>query len=113
MNRLKKIAFIALVAFLLFSLTRNIFTYQKTLFFYNALSREYTTEKEKNINLRTQILKKRDQAEVEKTIRNKLNLVKKNEIEILVPKPTPTPRPMKKPNHPIWYQWLTLFFASK
>lgn len=112
MERARKIFFFIVVLFLFFSLSKNIFDYRKTLSFYESFKKEYELEKKNNITLRTEILKNNDSNELEKTIRDKLNLLKSNEIAIIIPKATPTPAPAKKPVLPVYQQWLQVFFRQ-
>jgi len=112
MKLLKKIFIILLLIFLFSSLTKNIFNYQKRLKFYYEYKKEYEKEKKRNIALKTEILKKSDLNEIEKTIRNKLNLVKPEETVIILPPPTPTPTvPIPSPLPP-FQRWLHLFFVN-
>ncbi len=112
MNLVKKLLFLLLIVFLFSSLTKNFFDYKKNLRFHQQFKEEYEKEKKKNITLKTQILKKTDPAEIEKTIRNKLNLLRPNEIAILLPPPTSTPTPLITPFLPIYQQWWSLFFGK-
>ena len=73
---------------------------------------QYEEEKKRNISLKTQALKKSDPNEIEKTIRNKLNLAKLNEITIMIEDPTPTPKPIVTPVLPTYQQWYELFFKN-
>lgn len=109
MKALKNIVGIFLVVFLLFSLLKNIFNYKDKIKFYENYKKNFEGEKKKNIELKTEVVKKKSTTEVEKTIRNDLNLLKPNEIAIIIPSPTPRPvtiTPMPGEN---WQQWLELF----
>ena len=112
MERVRKIFLFIVVLFLFFSLSKNIFDYQKTLSFYESFKKDYEEEKKSNITLKTEILKNNDPNELEKTIRDKLNLLKSNEIAVIIPKPTPTPTPPKKPVLPAYQQWFMIFFKQ-
>jgi len=83
MKALKNIVGIFLVVFLLFSLLKNIFNYKDKIKFYENYKQNFEEEKKKNIELKTEIVKKKSTAEVEKTIRNDLNLLKPDEIAII------------------------------
>lgn len=102
-----------LVIFILFlfsSLVKNLFDYRNKLQFYQQYKKEYDKEKKENITLKTEVLKKTSQTELEKTIRNKLNLLKPDEVAIILPSPTPVPiipTPFPLPN---WQQWWNVFF---
>lgn len=90
MQTVRKTMLVLLSVFLFFSLTKTIFDYRNTLVFFQGFRTEYETTKHENIALQTSILRASDHNELEKTIRNKLNLLKKNEIAVIVPLPTPT-----------------------
>lgn len=110
MNLLKKVVLTLLVIFFLTSLTRNLTEYRKNLTFYRSFKKQYEEEKKRNISLKTQALKKSDPNEIEKTIRNKLNLARPNEITIMIQDPTPTPKLIITPQLPPYQQWYAVFF---
>ena len=110
MKILRTIILIFFVLFLFSSLVRNLFDYRNKLQFYQEYKGEYDKEKKDNITLKTEVLKKTSQTELEKTIRNKLNLLKPDEVAVMLPSPTPipiipTPIPLT-----VWQQWWKLFF---
>lgn len=107
----KRVVFAILALFLFFSLTKNIIDYKKTLNFYQSFKNDYEKEKKKNISLRTQTLKTKDMSELEKTIRDKLNLLKKDEIAIIIPQLTPTPQVASPRSKPVYLQWLQVFLG--
>lgn len=96
--------------FVLISLIKNIIDFQEKKTFYQGFQNEYETEKKRNITLKTQILKESDRNELEKTIRNKLNLLRPDETAIILPQPTPTPVIITPTTAPNWYQWKEVFF---
>lgn len=98
-----------LIAFLLFSLLKNIFNYNDKMKFFDDYRHDYEAEKKKNIELKTEMVKKKSVTEVEKTIRNDLNLLKPDEIALILPSPTPAPRRITPTTAPPWRQWLDLF----
>jgi cell division protein FtsB len=105
MQTVRKTMLVLLSIFLFFSLTKTIFDYRNTLTFYQGYQTEYETAKHTHIALQTKILRASDQNELEKTIRNKLNLLKENEIAVIVPLPTPTvfmPTPTPQPPYREW-----------
>lgn len=109
MQLIKKTIGIIFVIFLLSSLIKNVFNYTSKTQFFQDYKNDYEKENKKNIELKTEIVKKQSVAEVEKTIRNKLNLLKENEVAIILPVPTltiitPTPTPA-----PSWRQWINLY----
>lgn len=109
MQLIKKIIGVVFVIFLFSSLVKNIFNYTNKNQFYQDYKNDYEKENKKNIELKTEIVKKESVAEVEKTIRNKLNLLKENEVAIILPVPTLTiitPTPTRAPS---WRQWVNLY----
>ena len=109
MQLIRKIIGIIFIIFLLSSLIRNVFNYTSKNQFYQDYKNDYEKENKKNIELKTEIVKKQSVSEVEKTIRNELNLLKENEVAIIFPQPTiklivPTPTAA-----PSWRQWINLY----
>ena len=101
-----------LFLFLISSLTRNLFEYKKNYSFYENYKKEYEEARQKKTRLKTEILKKNDPNEIEKIIRNKLNLLRPNEIAIILPQPTPTPLIFTPTPLPVYQQWLETFFKD-
>ncbi|MFH1827101.1 MAG: hypothetical protein ABH812_01545, partial [bacterium] len=60
--------------------------------------------------LQTNILKSQDPYEVEKIIRNKLNLLKDGEVALIIPRPTTIPKKQKVEAKPVYNQWLEILF---
>lgn len=110
MKFLRKIVFFLLLLFFFSSLTKNLFDYGKKLSFFEDFRKEYEKEKKRNIELKTQLLKKSDPNEIEKTIRNKLNLLRPDEVVIILKQPTPTPTVITPTPLPNYLQWLKVFF---
>ena len=90
-------------------MTKNLFDYRKTISFYQSFKEEYEKEKKRKITLETNILKSKDPYEVEKILRNKLNLLKEGEIAIIIPKATPTLK-VEKIKKQIYIQWFEALF---
>lgn len=109
MKAVKNTLAVFLIVFLLFSLLKNIFNYKDKMKFFEDYRQDYEAEKKKNIELKTEIVKKKSVTEVEKTIRNDLNLLKDDEIALILPSPTPTPVRLTPTPAPSWKQWLDLF----
>jgi len=112
MNKVKKILFFAICIFLLFSLTRNLFEYKKNLSFYSSSRLAYEKTAKEQVQLKTELKKAESITEIEKTIRNSLNLARKNETILILPPSniqTPSPTPTYTPVH---YQWFTVFFRK-
>lgn len=106
----RKLILTTLVAFLIYSLSKNIFNYQKKFVFFEDYKKGLQKELEKNKKLKSEILKSQDYHVIEKNIRQKLNLIKPNEIAIILPKITPTPSLTPIIKKPPYQQWLELFF---
>jgi cell division protein FtsB len=110
---MKKNVFILLLGlFLLSSLIKSYSEYRKNVSFYNKYQADYQKELQNNTHLKTQIVKATDSAEVEKTIRNKLNLLKENEVAIIVPTPTSVPTTPTPAPQAVYKQWLNLFLKE-
>src|SRR3989344_6619591 len=112
MKILRKVVFFLLLLFFLSSLTKNLFDYRSKVSFYQSYLKDYEKEKKRNIELKTQLLKKSDPNEVEKTIRNKLNLLKPDEVAIILKQPTPTPIIITPTTLPNYQQWWNVFFSQ-
>ncbi|MEO6509310.1 MAG: septum formation initiator family protein [Patescibacteria group bacterium] len=105
----KKILITLILVFLFSSLIKNISEYRKNLSFYATYKKNYEDEKNRNNKLKMQSIKENDPAELEKTIRNKLNLKKPNEVAIIVPTLTPFPMTPTPSPMPIYQQWVKVF----
>lgn len=113
MFTIKRIILGFLILFFLSSLTRNFFEYRRNLEFYEGYQENYEEVKKRNNELKSQLVKNNDPYQVEKTIRDKLNLAKDDEIAVLLQDPTPTPTvisPTPVPNH---MQWFNTFFGNR
>jgi len=110
MKLIKNIAIFLLVIFLFSSLLKNLFTYSSKLQFFQQFKQDYDKEVKQNIELKTQVVQKKSPEEVEKTIRNDLNLLKNNEIALIIPSPTKVPQTVVLPPKSNWQQWWELFF---
>lgn len=87
----------ALLGFLVFalatSLVRNSAVILNNVPFYNQLKSDYEKEKDKNNELKLNVIKSKDPFEIEKLLRNKLGFVKANEQIIIIPDISPTVTP--------------------
>jgi len=110
MKLIRKIGFVFLLLFLFSSLLRNILDYKNKYQFYLDYKNDYEKEKKRNIELKTEVVKKKSLTEVEKTIRDKLNLLQPNEIAIILPTPSPSLISVTPTPAPNWQQWWQLFF---
>jgi cell division protein FtsB len=112
MGVLKRFFIGLLFVFLFTSLARNLFDYKKNYSFYEDYKNEHEKTLQENTRLKTQILKKSDPNEYEKIIRNKLNLLKENEVAVILPLPTPTIMHITPTPQPVPYQWYDVFFKD-
>lgn len=110
MRLVRKIIIIFFLLFLFSSLTKNLLDYRKKVIFYEDYKTAFEKEKKRSIELKTQLLKRKDPYELEKTIRNNLNLSKPGEIAIILPQPTPTPVIVSPTPLPNYLQWWKVFF---
>ena len=112
MKLIKNIIFLFLLIFLFSSLLKNLFSYKGKLQFYQQFKQNFNKEKKRNIELKTEVVRKKSQEEIEKTIRNDLNLLKDNEIVLIIPSPTKTPVSIIPTPLANWRQWWELFFKK-
>lgn len=106
-----KKTFICVIAvFLIYSLTKTILDYQKKISFFENYQKDLQKEREKNKQLKSDMVKNHDYYTVEKNIRQKLNLLQPDEFAIIMSRPTPTPVPLKTPTKSSQQQWWDLFF---
>jgi hypothetical protein len=107
---MRKIAFLIVLFFLLISLARNVFDYQRNISFYEEtkINFEKATLKNKELILHKQA--NSSPFEVEKNLRNKQNLLRKNEIIVIIPSPSPIPIQAARLSEPPYRQWIRLFF---
>lgn len=108
----KRALYIIIVLFLFFSLTKNLFDYGSAVKFYEGYKKDFEEQKKYNLFLKTHILKSKDPNELEKTIRNKLNLTKEGEVAIIVPEPTKTVTRVTPTLVPFYQQWWNAFFSK-
>ena len=112
MKVIKKIFFLFLVLFITNTFIKNIVSFQKKYQFYLEIKNQYERLKKKNIELKTQFLRKTDPIEIEKKAREKLNLSKEGEIIVILPPPTPTPTIITPTPLPNWQKWWWLYFGK-
>lgn len=112
MKNFRKTVFFIITVFLFISLSKNLLDYRKKVSFYQTFKKDYETEKQNNIAFKTKALKNSDSYEVEKTLRDKLNLAKKGEVTVLIPSPTPVPVKISPTPAPNYLQWWHTFFKE-
>ncbi|MGB9883502.1 MAG: septum formation initiator family protein [Microgenomates group bacterium] len=110
MSIIKKFLVAILLFFLISSLLPNILNYKDKISFFNKIKTDYEKELKKNLQLKTEIAKKKSALEVEKTIRNQLNLSKEKEVVVIIPSPTIFPTPTPTVILKNWQKWLKVFF---
>lgn len=109
MHTIRTVLIVVFFFFLVFALSKNIVDYRRNIKLHQTLKTEFENTKKENIKLKTNVLRYNDPDELEKTIRNKLNMVKEDEVAIIVPEPTPAPvRPTPTSSQP-YRQWLRFF----
>lgn len=109
---LKRLIIILLILFFISSMTKNFLSFTNNLAFYQNFRQEYEKEKKKNNELKMMAVRSTDSFEVEKMIRNKLNMVKKDETIVILPNPTPEPQAIAPTSIPTYQQWWNTFFKN-
>ena|SRR3990167_3088603 len=104
---------IAIVAVLLLvSLSKSILSYKDKIAFNKEYEKEYAKELETYKQLKGELKKSSDSYVVEKDIREKLQLLKPNEVAVILPtisvQPSPSPTPEKKP----YQEWVDLLLRK-
>jgi len=112
MKLIKNTVFIFLLIFLFSSLLTNLFSYKSKLDFYQQFKQNFEKEKKRNIELKTEVVRKKNTEEIEKIIRNDLNILKDNEIALIIPSPAKTPVSVTPTPLPNWKQWWELYFGK-
>ncbi len=112
MKLIKNIVLLFLLIFLFSSLLRNLFGYKSKLQFYQQFKQNFDRERKRNIELKTEVVRKKSQEEIEKTIRNNLNLLKDNEVALILPSPTKIPISITPTPVPNWRQWWNVYFGK-
>ncbi len=101
--------FLLIALFLGLSLTRNIFSYKDKIGFYNEIKADHDKEKALNKKLKSDLKKSSDYYFVERQIRDKLNLIKEDEIAIIIPEITPSPTPTPIIEKEPYQEWFELY----
>lgn len=107
---MRKVVFLIVLFFLVISLVRNVADYQRNISFYDQTKSNFEKATLKNKELKVHKQSGSSPFEVEKNLRNKQNLVRKDEIIVIVPSPSPIPTPYARPTDLPYKQWLQLFF---
>lgn len=107
---MRKIVFFIVLFFLVISLIRNVTDYQRNISFYDQTKTNLDRAQLENKELKVRKQAGSSPFEVEKNLRNKQNLLRENEIIVIIPSPSPFPTPFVRPTDPPYKQWLQLFF---
>jgi hypothetical protein len=108
---MRKVVFFIVLFFLIISLVRNVFDYQRNLSFYSQTKENFEKAFTQNKQLKVHKQTSTSPFEVEKSLRNKQNMLRKDEIIVIVPSPSPLPTPIILPTVPPQRQWMRLFFS--
>jgi len=84
--------------------------YQRNISFYDQTKNNFEKSVLENKELKIHKQAGSSPFEVEKNLRNKQNLLRDNEIIVIVPSPSPAPSPFVRPTEPPYRQWMQLFF---
>jgi len=109
---IKNSVFILIFAVLTISLSRNIFLYKGKLAFYHDYRKEFEKERNANKKLKSDLKKNEDYYQVEKEIRDKLNLLQPDETAIIIPQVTLTPEPTPTVIKAPYQEWADLFLGK-
>ena len=107
---MRKVVFFIVLCFLVISLIRNIADYGRNISFYDQTKNNYAKALIENKELKMQKQSSSSPFEVEKNLRNKQNLLRKDEIILIIPSPSPLPTPFIRPTEYPYRQWMRLFF---
>jgi cell division protein FtsB len=111
MKFFKRIILFFILIIVFSALVKNLINFRDKYQFYLSFVKEYERLKKENIELKTQLLRKKDRFEIEKKIREKLNLGGEGEtVIILPPQPTPQPTVITPTPKPNWQQWIEVYF---
>lgn len=107
---MRKIVFFIVLFFLVISLIRNVADYQRNISFYDQTKNNFNKSLLENKQLKVSKQAGSSPFEIEKSLRNKQNLLRENEIIVIVPSPSPFPTPIVRPSEYPYRQWMQLFF---
>ena len=107
---MRKGVFFIVLLFLVVSLIRNFADYRHNISFYEQTKDNFNKAFKVNKELKVRKQSGSSPFEIEKSLRNKQNLLRKNEIMVIVPSPSPIITPQLQPTEYPYKQWITLFF---
>jgi len=106
---MRKMVFFIVLFFLVISLIRNVADYQRNISFYDQTKNNLDKAASENKALKVRKQAGSSPFEIEKNLRNKQNLLRENEIIIIIPSPSPLPTPFIRPSEYPYKQWIRLF----
>jgi len=107
---MRKVVFIIVLLFLVISLIRNVADYQRNISFYDQIKGNFDKAFFENKTLKVHKQAGSSPFEIEKNLRNKQNLIRENELVVIIPSPSTIPTPYARPTEAPYKQWITLFF---
>ena len=102
--------FFIVLFFLVVSLIRNVADYQRNLSYYDQIKNNFNKANSENKSLKVHKQADSSPFEIEKNLRNKQNLIRANEVIVIIPSPSAAPTPILRPTEPPYKQWARLFF---
>ena len=107
---MRKLVFLLILFFFVVSLIRNFAEYQKNMSFYEQTKANYEKALAKNKSLKLAKTTSSSPFEIEKNLRNNENMIRDNEVVVIIPSPSPYPTPLVLPTLVPYKQWLHVFF---
>ena len=107
---MRKILFVIVLLFLVISFIRIAMDYQRNISFYDQTKNNYDKALLENKELKVHKQAGSSPFEVEKSLRNRQNLLRKDEIIVIIPPPSPIPTISVLPSEYPIRQWIRLFF---
>ena len=107
---MRKIVFLIVLLFLVVSLIRNVADYQRNISFYDQIKSNFDKAFLENKSLKVHKQAGSSPFEIEKSLRNKQNLLRENELMVIIPSPSAVPTPYLRPTDLPYKQWARLFF---
>jgi hypothetical protein len=84
--------------------------YQRNISFYDQTKNNFEKALLENKEVKIHMQAGSSPFEIEKNLRNKQNLLRNNEIIVIIPSPTLIPTPFVRPTGLPYQQWMRLFF---
>src|SRR3989338_641745 len=106
----KKVLVIAILTMICYLFAKSLLDFRQKQQFNESYLKEYQKQLELNKKLKSDIARSTDYYTVEKNVREKLNPLKPDEIELILPKISTIPTPTPTINLPVYEQWRRVFF---